>query len=63
MRIDYIRAAIALTFIIGSAPVMGQTEPQIINIPLSNPGEPLTLEIGILSADIEVIFRTASSSR
>ena len=30
-------------------------EPQVINIPLSRPGEPIYLEIGILSARIEVI--------
>lgn len=32
-----------------------QSEPQVINIPLSRPGEPMSLEISILSADIQVI--------
>lgn len=32
-----------------------QIEPQLINIPLSRPGEPIELDISILSARIEVI--------
>jgi DUF4097 and DUF4098 domain-containing protein YvlB len=41
--------------LIGAANAAGQDNAQMINIPLSNPGEPLTLEIDILSARIEVI--------
>lgn len=38
-----------------AAQVSAQDQPHIINIPLSNPGEPLTLDISILSARIEVV--------
>jgi hypothetical protein len=34
---------------------LAQNEPQVINIPLSRPGEPVSVEISILSARIEVI--------
>ena len=50
MRITFV---LVLMFVAGAA--SGQDRPQIINIPLSNPGEPLTLEISIMSAHIEVI--------
>jgi len=55
MRNDYVRAVLVLALVLGAAPVAGQDQPQMINIPLSSPGEPLTLEIDILSARIEVI--------
>ena len=55
MRNDYVPAILVLALMFGAAPVWGQDQPQMINIPLSNPGEPLTLEISILSARIEVI--------
>jgi hypothetical protein len=45
--------AILLAFAAGQA--FAQAEPQIINIPLSRPGEPIVLEISILSARIEVV--------
>ncbi|HKJ15877.1 MAG TPA: hypothetical protein VJ984_00825 [Xanthomonadales bacterium] len=35
--------------------VYAQVEPQVINVPLSRPGEPVTVNIEILSAHIEVI--------
>lgn len=38
-----------------STTVAAQAEPQVINIPLSRPGEPMSLEISIISADIHVI--------
>lgn len=38
-----------------SGPVLAQAEPQLINVPLSRPGEPISLEISIISANIEVI--------
>ena len=47
-------AALALALLIGSAPTLAQ-QPQVINIPLSRPGEPMYLEIGLQSARIEVI--------
>jgi DUF4097 and DUF4098 domain-containing protein YvlB len=55
MRRNLISAIILAVLSIGTMPVSAQGTPQIINIPLSKPGEPLTLEIGILSARIEVI--------
>ena len=51
----YARTALVLILILGAAPVSGQQQRQMINIPLSKPGEPLTLDISILSARIEVI--------
>jgi len=48
------RAAIALLFVSLAAPVNAQ-DAQVINVPLSRPGEPIHLEIGIQSARIEVI--------
>ena len=44
---------IALAFV--AQPAVAQDNAQIINIPLSRPGEPITLDISILSARIEVI--------
>jgi len=40
---------------LGTSSAFAQDQPQIINIPLSKPGEPVTLEISIMSARIEVI--------
>jgi len=48
-------AALALFLGMGLAPALAQSDPQLINIPLSRPGEPMALEIGIMSARIEVI--------
>lgn len=55
MNTNYARAILILALSLGAMPSAAQTEPQIINIPLSSPGEPLTLEIDIMSARIEVI--------
>lgn len=44
---------LALTFF--AAQAFAQIQPQVINIPLSRPGEPIELDISILSARIEVI--------
>lgn len=46
-------AMLAAMLTVGTAASQGQ--PQIISIPLSQPGEPYTLDISILSAHIEVI--------
>lgn len=48
---------IALLALIAVSPTMAQaqTEPQLITIPLSRPGEPMTLDVSILSVNIEVI--------
>lgn len=48
------RSFIALSLAMLAAPLMAQ-QPQVINVPLSRPGDPVFLEIGIQSARIEVI--------
>jgi len=45
--------AVMMTFSAGLA--MAQDKPQVIDIPLTRPGEPASLEISIVSAYIEVI--------
>src|SRR5215207_3074299 len=60
-----IRTAIALAAVLGTAvafgqaqsppPAPAQTQPETINIPLSRPGEPISMEIDILSARMQVI--------
>ena len=59
------RTAIVLAAVLAAAGAVGQTQaqraapaqmqPETINIPLSRPGEPMSLSIDILSARIEVI--------
>jgi hypothetical protein len=51
----FFRIAITLTLILGTGSALAQDDPQLISIPLSNPGEPMTLDISILTARIEVI--------
>lgn len=55
MRRFCIPAVLLVVAAIGPGPAAGQDNTQVFNIPLSRPGEPMTLEIGILSARIEVI--------
>jgi len=55
MRTFTLRATAALALFLGLAPALAQSDAQLISIPLSRPGEPITLEIGIMSARIEVI--------
>lgn len=56
---NYLKRPVLSAFIIGNLtiaqPSVAQSEPQIITLPLSRPGEPISLEIDILSARIEVI--------
>src|SRR4029450_12030612 len=68
-RKNYTPAALALTALLGAAaafgqaktatpapaPAQAQVQPETITIPLSRPGEPISLNIDILSAHIEVI--------
>lgn len=54
MNQSVFRAAFALTLLSLVAPVLAQ-QPQVIDVPLSRPGDPIRLEIGIQSARIEVI--------
>jgi hypothetical protein len=55
MRTFTLRATAALTLFLGMAPALAQSDAQFISIPLSRPGEPIELEIDIMSARIEVI--------
>ena len=55
MKKIVLQTAIVLVAFAGAAPAAAQGQPQIINIPLSMPGEPMTLDISIMSARIEVI--------
>ncbi len=48
-------STLLLLLLLTSTQSFAQSTPQVINVPLSNPGEPLTLDIDILSANIEVI--------
>lgn len=54
MQNKLFRAGLAVLLISLAAPAVAQ-EPQVINVPLSRPGEAIYLEIGIQSARIEVI--------
>lgn len=49
------RALLALTLLAAGSFAHAQGRPQVVDIPLSRPGEPVTLEIDIVSARIEVI--------
>lgn len=42
-------------FLLATAGASAQTDPYVVNIPLSQPGEPIVLDIDIMSAHIEVI--------
>ena len=55
MKTNIIRTNFALLLTFMASLALAQNEPQVINIPLSRPGEPVNLEISILSAHIEVI--------
>lgn len=48
-------AAAALVMLAMSAAAFGQGQPQVINLPLSRPGEPLHLYVDLIHARIEVI--------
>ena len=54
MNQSIFRAALALTLLSLVAPALAQ-QPQVINVPLSRPGDPIFVEIDIMSARIEVI--------
>ena len=54
MKNIHLRFASVAVLMLGAGIAAGQENPQVINVPLSNPGEPMTLEISILSAHIEV---------
>ena len=54
MNQSIFRAALTLTLLSLVAPALAQ-QPQVINVPLSRPGDPVYVEIDIMSARIEVI--------
>ena len=54
MNRSIFRAALALTLLSLVAPALAQ-QPQVINVPLSRTGDPIFVEIDIMSARIEVI--------
>ena len=55
MKTNLIRTSLALLLASFTTVAIAQTAPQVIDIPLSRPGEPVDIEISILSARIEVI--------
>lgn len=56
MNPNLARAGLVLAALIGAArPALAQDAPQLISVPLSRPGDAMSLEIDILSARIEVI--------
>lgn len=52
--VNKIALALIFTGMIATGPLLAQ-DPQLINVPLSRPGDPMTLDMSILSANIEVI--------
>ncbi|MGD9020362.1 MAG: hypothetical protein PVF46_01075, partial [Lysobacterales bacterium] len=55
MRTYINKAGLAVVLACATVQAFAQAEPQVINVPLSRPGEPIELDISILSARIEVI--------
>jgi hypothetical protein len=55
MSTTLLRAAMALGLLICAGSALTQNKPEVITIPLTRPGEPVALEIELLSARIEVI--------
>lgn len=53
MRSTPLTAGLVVTGLLWSGAALAQA-PQVISVPVSNPGEPITLEISILSAKIHV---------
>ena len=49
------RTAMAVALSLWAAAAMGQSKPETITVPLSRPGDPVSLEIDLISARIEVI--------
>ena len=55
MNMHSIRTAIAIGLAVCASGASAQQKPEIITVPVSRPGEPITLEIEFMSARIEVI--------
>lgn len=63
MNTHVIRSALLLLAAGVIAPAFAQGQPQVIDVPLSRPGEPVTLDISIISAHIEVIGEDRQDAR
>lgn len=55
MNTCFIKKGIALLLLCAASLSQAQAQSQNINVPISNPGEPVSLEISMVSAHIEVI--------
>jgi len=55
MNKHILRAAISVGLLLCTGAAFGQNKPELITVPLSRPAEPVTLEIELMSARIEVI--------
>lgn len=55
MKTLFSQSAVLFALVFGAQSALSQTEPQVITLPLSHPGKPVTLGISIHSARIEVI--------
>jgi len=62
MKTHAFRFVLAIAFLSGASPALAQS-PQVIDVPLSRPGDPIHLEIGIQSAHIEVIGEDREDAR
>jgi len=55
MKSNLLRTGLAIVLTVSAGLAMAQNQPQVIDLPLSKPGEPASLEISIISARIEVV--------
>ena len=55
MKVMTTRLLLMATMLMAADLAQAQTEPELISIPLSRPGEPISLDVSILSARIEII--------
>ena len=55
MKTHTVQTALALLLSFSANLVLAESAPQVIDIPLSRPGEPVNLEMDIISARIEVV--------
>ncbi len=55
MRTYINKASLVVVLVLFAAQAFAQTQPGVINIPLTRPSEPIELDISIMSAHIEVI--------
>jgi len=55
MNKSLLRTTLTIGLLLCASSAFSQAKPEMITVPLSRPGEPVTLKIGVLSARIEVI--------